>query len=106
MTLTYQCHSGQSQWGSDIVLSRRRVTFAILVLASQLLLMAVAMASCVQMILIARAGEVRFVETNRILLYTEILACVLIILFSVVVFALQLKRLSERRRSDDRSQPR
>jgi hypothetical protein len=82
------------------VLFGRRVTFALFVLASQLLLIAVASAWFLQMLLIARDGEIRFVEANHAILYMEIALCALIIIFAVVIFILQFKRLSEKRRSD------
>ena len=80
----------------------RRVTFAILVLSAQLLLIALAIAWCVHMVLIAKYGRIYFVEANPAILYGEIVATALIILFAIVVFALQCKRLGERRRDDDR----
>lgn len=73
------------------------------VLASQVLLIAVATASLVQMFLIAKYEEVRFTETNHSLLYTELAACALIVLFGAGVFVVQLRRLFERRREDRRT---
>ena len=84
------------------MLFNRRVRFAILVLAAQLLLIALAISWCVHMVLIAKHGEVYFVETSPAILYGEIGATLLIILFAVIVFALQCKRLGEKRRDDDR----
>jgi membrane protein implicated in regulation of membrane protease activity len=84
------------------VLFGRRVAFAIVVLAAQLLLIALAIAWCVHMVLIAKYGQIFFVEENPMVLYGEIAATVVIILFGLVVFALQCKRLGERRRGDDR----
>jgi len=86
---------------SGSLLHGRRVRFAIAVLAAQLLLIAAAIAWCVHMVLIARYGEVRFVEANPLILYGEIAATVLITLFATIVFALQWKRLGEKRRTDD-----
>jgi len=79
----------------------RRVKFTIAVLAAQLLLIATAIAWCVQMVLIAKYGELRFVEANPIVLYGEIVATALITLFATTVFILQWKRLGEKRRTDD-----
>ena len=79
----------------------RRVTFAIVVLVSQLLLIAMAIAWTIHMALIAKTGEIYFIEENPIILYGEIAATVLITLFAIVVFVLQCKRLGERRRGDD-----
>ena len=78
----------------------RRVSFAVFVLAAQLLLIAMAVAWCIHMILIAKNGQIYFVEANPVILYGEIVAVVLIILFAVTVFAIQIKRLGERRRDD------
>ncbi len=82
----------------------RRVTFTLLVLVSQLLLIAVAIAWCIQMVLIAKYGEIYFTETNSVVLYGEIAATVLITLFAVTVFVFQCKRLGERRRGDDKKE--
>lgn len=82
----------------------RRVRFALVVLTAQLLLVAMAIAWCVHMVLIARHGEVYFVEANPFILYGEIVATVLITLFAVVVFVIQYRRLGERRGSDRREQ--
>ena len=80
----------------------RRLRFAILILVAQLLLVALAIAWCVHMVLIAKHGEIYFVETNSAILYGEIAATVVITLFAIIVFTLQFKRLGERRRGDDR----
>jgi hypothetical protein len=80
--------------------SGRRFAFAAVVLTSQLLLIALAVVASVQMTMIARHGEVRVVEGNLMLLYGEIGASVLIVVFAAAVFGLQLKRLFEKRRGD------
>ena len=84
----------------------RRLRFALIVLISQLLLIALALAWAVHMALIAANGAVYFVEDNRTVLWTEIAATVVIGLFGTVVFAMQLRRLGERRSSDRRSEDR
>ena len=76
--------------------------FTIVVLASQLLLIAIAVAWVVHMVLIAKNGHVYFIEENPVVLYGEIAATVLITLFAIAVFSLQYKRLGERRKGDDR----
>ena len=81
---------------------RRRLTFALVVLVSQLLLIALAIAWLVHMVIIAVNGSIYFVERNPLILWGEITAIVLITLFAIRVFALQIVRLGERRRSDDR----
>ena len=83
------------------LLHGRRVRFAIAVLAAQLLLIATAISWCLHMVIIAKYGEIRFVEENRAILYGEIVATALITLFAIIVFALQWKRLSEKRGTDD-----
>lgn len=74
------------------------------VLAALLLLMAMSVAWCIQLTLIAVRGEIRFMETNAGILYAEIAATVLIVFFAVAVFVAQYRRLSEKRGSDDRKQ--
>ena len=76
--------------------------FAVLVVISQLLLIALATAWLIFMIIIAVEGSVHFVERNPFILWIEVAATILIILFAVGVFVAQLKRLGERRRDDDR----
>lgn len=80
----------------------RRVKFTILVLVSQLLLIALAMAWVVHMVLIAKNGAVYFVEGNTTILWAEIGITTLITLFATAVFAIEIYRLGERRKSDDR----
>lgn len=80
----------------------RRARFALFVMAAQLLLIALAIAWFIHMILIAKYGEIYFVEKNPAILYGEIGVTALITVFAITVFALQWKRLGERRRSDDR----
>ena len=84
------------------MLSRRRIRFAIIVLASQLLLIAFAFVMLVQMLLIATNGLVQFVEDNHIILIIEVILTILVTSFSVSVFIIQLKRLGEKRNSDYR----
>ena len=78
----------------------RRVTFAIVVLISQLLLIALAIVWFIQMLVIARNGAVQFVEENRAILLGEIVLTALVCLVGITVFIMQLRRLRERRRDD------
>lgn len=80
----------------------RRLRFGILVLAAQLLLIAMAVAWCVQLTLIAVRGEICFMETNTVILYGEIAATALIIVFAIVVFVMQYRKLTEKRSGDRR----
>jgi hypothetical protein len=81
----------------------RRVKSTVAVLAAQLLLFASSLALCIQLLFIARYGEVLFKELNRYILYGEIIGTLLIGIFAAVVFINQWKRMGERRRSDDRN---
>ena len=84
----------------------RRLRFGIVVLAAQLLLVAMAVAWCVQLTLIAVRGQICFTETNATILYGEIALVALIALFAIAVFALQYRRLNEKRASDGRQDDR
>lgn len=84
------------------MLFNRRLRFTILVLAAQLLLLALAVSWLVHMVLIAKNGKVYFVESNPVVLYGEIAATAMITIFAIIIFVLQLKRLGERRREDSR----
>lgn len=81
---------------------RRRLRFAVLVVISQLLLIALAIAWLIHMIIIAVSGSIYFVERNSFILWTEVTATILIILFATGVLITQLRRLGERRRKDER----
>ena len=78
----------------------RRFGFSMSVLVAQLLLLAAGVGWVFHMALILKYGEVHFVEPNTPILYTEIVGTALIIVYAATVFALQWKRLGERRRSD------
>ena len=80
----------------------RRVRFALVILASQVLLIALACVMLIQMLLIAIYGLVKFVENNNAILITDISLTTLIIFFGIFVFTIQLRRLGEKRNSDDR----
>jgi hypothetical protein len=79
----------------------RRVRFALIILASQLLLVALSVVMLIQMLLIAANGTVRFGENNHVILLIEIALTILIILFGIIVFILQIIRLREKRSSDE-----
>ncbi len=72
------------------------------VLAAQLLLIAMAVAWCVQLTLIAVHGRICFEETNDAILYGEIAGVALIAVFALAVFVVQYRRLTEKRASDER----
>lgn len=79
---------------------RRRLEFAVVVLVSQLLLIALAVAWLVHMVIIAANGSIYFVEKNPLILWGEITAVATIILLALTCFILQLRRLGEKRRDD------
>ena len=79
---------------------RRRLKFTSVVLVSQILLIALAIAWLVHMIVIAVFGAVYFIEREPLMLWIEIIASALITLFAIIVLILQIRRLSERRRND------
>ena len=79
----------------------RRVKFSMAVLLAQLLLVGTAVSWCVHMLLIKKHGEIYFTESNPWILNAEIIATAVIVLYAIIVFALQWKRLAERRGSDD-----
>jgi len=84
---------------------RRRTTFALLVLTSQILLIALAVSWFVHQVLVAANGSVYFVEKNIPILWTEIVLTIAIIIFGAIVLVIQFKRLNERRRREDRKEP-
>ncbi len=75
------------------------------VLAAQVLLLAMAVAWIVQLTLIAMNGHICFEEDNQVVLYLEITAMGLIAVFALVVFVIQYRRLGEKRSGEDRRQP-
>jgi hypothetical protein len=79
---------------------RRRLKFTSIVLISQILLIALAIAWLVHMIVIAAYGAVYFIERDPLMLWIEICASALITIFAIFVLAVQIRRLGERRRND------
>jgi len=88
------------------VLFGRRLRFGVVVLAAQLLLLAMSVAWCVQLTLIAVRGQICFAETNAVILYGEIAGMVLIAIFAIAVFVMQYRRLVEKRAGDTGQQDR
>ncbi len=78
----------------------RRLRFSLVILVSQMLLIALAIAWSANLILIAQHGGLYSTEANPWVLYGEIGATVLIILFAFVVIYLEIIRIRSRRRSD------
>ncbi len=74
--------------------------FTTIVLVSQMLLIALAIAWLIHMIVIAIYGAVYFIDREPLMLWIEISASAIITLFAVFVLTLQIRRLSERRRND------
>jgi len=81
---------------------RRRLNFTLLVIVSQILLVALTIAWTIHMVLIAMEGSLYFIENNPYILWAEISAAILITALAITVLIMQLKRLGERRRGDDR----
>ena len=82
---------------------RRRLRFSTLVMITQMLLIALAITWLLHMVIIAAEGSAYFVENNPLILWTEISASALITIFAICILILQIRRLGERRRSDDRN---
>lgn len=72
-----------------------RPKLTMLVLAAQLLLVALAIAWGIHTALVARYGAVYFIEPNPLILWGEIIATALIALFGTAVFTLKALRLGE-----------
>ena len=78
----------------------RRLRFTTLVMVTQMLLIALAISWLVHMVIIALSGSIYFVENEPIILWSEISATILIILFATSILVMQIHRLGERRRTD------
>jgi len=79
---------------------RRRLKFSSVVLVSQMLLIALAIAWLVHMVVIATYGSVYFIERDPMILWAEISASAIIMIFAIYVLAIQIRRLGERRGTD------
>lgn len=91
---------------SGVVL-RRRLRFSILVVVSQVLLIALAIFYGVHLIMIAQNGGVFAIEQNAWVLYGEIVATVVICFFAVFVVVMEIRRMGLRRQGEvDQRQPR
>ena len=75
----------------------RRLRFGLLVLTSQILLLALAIAWLFHMVLIAANGSVYFMEDNPFVLWGELAAIIMISIFATYVLVIQIQRLGERR---------
>jgi ABC-type nickel/cobalt efflux system permease component RcnA len=80
----------------------RRLRSTILLIFSQALLGALAVAWLIHMALIAANGSVNFVENNPAILWAEIIGMGLILIFAGYLLWTQLQKLGERRRDDSR----
>lgn len=72
------------------------------VLISQILLIALAISWFIHMLLIEINGAVYFVEKDPVILWIEIIATVTIVMFASFVLILQIRRLGEKRANDGR----
>ena len=80
----------------------RRLRFGVVVLAAQLLLLAMAVAWCVQLTLIAVRGEICLTETIARIQYGQTVAAVLVVVLAVFVLVIRHGRLTEKRINDRR----
>lgn len=78
----------------------RRVRYSAIVIVSQMLLIALALAWGIYLILIARNGGVLSIENNPWILYGEIVATFLIIQFALIVIGMELYRMKVRRHGE------
>ena len=85
---------------------RRRLRFAVLILVSQILLIALAISWLIHMLIIASEGSIYFVENNSWILWGEITVSALITGFAAYVLIVQIRKLGERREDDRRSSDR
>ena len=76
---------------------RRRLRFATLSMLNQILLIALAIAWIVHITIIAVYDAVYFEENNPAILWGEITTLAVILIFSIYIFILQIKRFGERR---------
>lgn len=80
---------------------KRRLRFSIVIIVSQMLLIALSVAWGIYLTLISlNGGSIVSSETNRFILYGEIIATGLIVVFAVTVVFIELKRMLARRSSD------
>ena len=79
---------------------RRRLRFTTLVMITQMLLVAMAIAWLIHMITISATGSAYFVENNPYILWGEIAVSVLITIFAICILVIQIQRLGERRSTD------
>lgn len=93
-------NSERRQTQTDKLTMRRRLKSAALVLISQMLLVALAVAWLIHMAFIAAFGSISFVEDNPYILWAEITVTGLIMVFAIYVLVNQIKRLGERRSGD------
>ena len=70
------------------------------VLISQILLIALAVSWFVHMMLIEIHGSVYFVESSPLILWSEIVMTVAIVIFAGFVLIMQIRRLGERRQNE------
>lgn len=82
---------------------QRRLRLSLLIIISQVLLIALAISWLIHMTTIAVFGSAYFVETNQFILFSEIAVSVLITAFGIYILAVQIQRLSERRGKEERS---
>lgn len=80
----------------------RRLRFSLLIVISQILLIALAISWLAHMGTIAVSGSVYFVENNPFILWAEISVSIFITIFAIYILIMQIKKLGERRDGDRR----
>jgi hypothetical protein len=89
-----------SSAGNKKLPMQRRLRFGLVILISQILLIALAFSWLIHMVTIAVSGSAYFVENNSFILWSEITISVLITLFALIIVVMQIHRLGERRTKD------
>jgi hypothetical protein len=79
---------------------QRRLRFSLLILMSQMMLVALAISWLVHMVTIAISGSAYFIENNHLILWSEISLSIFITLFAIYILIIQIQRLGERRGTD------
>jgi hypothetical protein len=87
--------------GQDDPHYKRRVRFSLVIILSQMLLIALSLAWGIYLIVISQnGGTIISTETNKLILYGEIITTGLITIFAMIVIIMELKRLSAKRCGD------
>jgi hypothetical protein len=83
---------------------QRRLRFALVIIISQALLIALGLSWFIHILLIEINGAVYFIEKEPALLWAEIIVTVMIIIFGGSILIIQIMRLGEKRVNDRRTE--